>query len=72
MACLHCQRLPREALTEWHLHVRRRGIDDYPYPATRTLGSSGPRLAPHGFGDGRLCASCGVLFFPPPETPEGL
>jgi hypothetical protein len=54
MACLHCHdKFPAVAALEMVTS----------YPTTRTLGSSGPRLAPEGHEDGRICRICGVLFF---------
>jgi hypothetical protein len=38
--------------------------EDLPYPAKKTMGASGRRLAPEGFEDGRICRVCGVLYFP--------
>lgn len=66
MPCLQCRSSMAGAL-------RARGptgaLEDPPFLLARAGWAMGPRLAPEGFEDGRICRLCGVLFFRP-RDPE--
>jgi hypothetical protein len=67
MPCLHCRGSMAGLLQHSALH----GIgpaEDPPFIVERTMGSTGPRVRPEGFADGRICRLCGVVFFAPLQT----
>lgn len=61
MPCLHCRGSMLGAMT-----ARLSSLtEDPPFIVTRTMGSTGPRVRPDGFDEGRICRVCGVVFFAP-------
>lgn len=53
------------------LEARLRPGDDPPFIVTRTMGSSGPKIAPDGYAGGLICKVCGGVFFEPLPLSDG-